>query len=127
MIPFFANIVAIAAVGFLVLRRGRDHRTGSTTSAHWLRIAGLILLGLQAAVLLLFGAGEMASGNLGGAGHLSQLAVTALLDTCLDATARGTGRPFHCRLHCLGSGHPLFRNQHLTDNLLVDALDITGM
>jgi hypothetical protein len=79
MILFLANIVAIAAVGFLVLRRGRDRRAGSIRSARWLRIAGLIPLGLQVVIFLLFGIGEMASGDLGGAGHLSQVAVTALL------------------------------------------------
>jgi len=79
MILFLANIVAIAAVGFLVLRRGRDQRAGRSRSAHWLRIAGLIPLGLQVAIFLLFGIGEMASGELGGAGHLLQVAVTALL------------------------------------------------
>jgi hypothetical protein len=79
MIIFLANIVAIAAVGFLVLRRGRDQRDGSIRSAHWLRIAGFIPLGLQVAILLLFGIGEMASGDLSGAGHLLQVAVTALL------------------------------------------------
>jgi len=79
MILFVADIVAIAAVGFLVLRRGRDQRAGSIRSAHWLRIAGLIPLGLQVAVFLLFGIGEMASGDLSGAGHLLQVAVTALL------------------------------------------------
>ena len=79
MILFLANIVAIAAVGFLVLRRGRDQRAGSIRSAHWLRIAGLIPLGLQVAILLLFGMGEMASGDPSGAGHLLQVAVTVLL------------------------------------------------
>ena len=79
MILSLANIVAIAAVGFLVLRRGRDQRAGSIRSAHWLRIAGLIPLGLQVAIFLLFGIGEMASGDPSGAGHLLQVAVTALL------------------------------------------------
>ena len=79
MILFLANIVAIAAVGFLVLRRGRDQRAGGIRSAHWLRIAGFIPLGLQVAVFLLFGIGEMMSGDLGGAGHLLQVAVTAPL------------------------------------------------
>ncbi len=58
MILFIANIVAIAAVGFLVLRRGPDQRAGSIGSAHWLRIAGLIPLGLQVAIFLLWSAGR---------------------------------------------------------------------
>jgi len=79
MIRFLANIVAIATMGLLVLRRGRDQRAGSIRPAHWLRLAGLIPLGLQVAIFLLFGIGEMASGDLSGAGHLLQVAVTALL------------------------------------------------
>ena len=75
----FANIVAIAAVGFLVWRRGRDQHAGSTRSAHWLRVAGLVPLGLQVAIFLLFGISEIASGDLGGAGHLLQAAATTLL------------------------------------------------
>ena len=59
MISLLANIVAIAVVGFLVLRRGRDRRAGSIRSAHWLRIAGLIPLGLQVAIFLLFGIGRL--------------------------------------------------------------------
>ena len=79
MILVIANIVAIAAMGFLVWRRGRDRRAGSIRPARWLRIAGLIPLGLQVAFFLLFGIGEMAGGELGGAGHLVQAAVIALL------------------------------------------------
>ena len=79
MILSLANIVAIAALGFLVLRRGRDQRVGSIRSAHWLRIAGLFPLGLQVVIFLIFGVGEMAGGDLSGAGHLLQVAVPALL------------------------------------------------
>ncbi len=79
MILFLINILAIVAVGIFVLRRGRDQRVGSIKSAHWLRIAGLVPLGLQVAIFLLFGIGEMASGDLSGAGHLLQVAVAVLL------------------------------------------------
>ena len=79
MILILANIVAIAAVGFLVLRRGRDQRAGRIRSVHWLRIAGLIPLGLQVLIYLVFGIGEMASGELGGAMHLLAGIVIALL------------------------------------------------
>jgi hypothetical protein len=78
MILFLANIVAVAAMGFFVLRRGRDQRVGSIGSAHWLRIAALIPLGLQVAIFLLFGVGEMVAGDLSGAGHLLQVVVTVL-------------------------------------------------
>jgi hypothetical protein len=76
---FIANIVAVAVVGFLVLRCGRDQRVGNIKAAHWLRIAGLIPLGLQVLIYLVFGIGEMASGELGGAMHLLEAIVIALL------------------------------------------------
>jgi len=107
MILFFANIVAIAVVGILVLRRGRDRRVESIKSARWLRIAGLVPLGLQVAISLVFGIGEMASGDLSGAAHLLQAAVITLLGVLAwmrpleggIAPAR-SGRPSHCRLPC---------------------------
>jgi len=76
---FIANIVAVAVVGFLVLRGGHDQRIGTIKAAHWLRIAGLIPLGLQVLIYLVFGIGEMASGELGGAMHLLEAIVIALL------------------------------------------------
>jgi len=79
MVFLLVNIVASAIVGFLVLRYGRDPRAGSLRRAHWLRIGGLIPLGFQVAIFLLFGVGEMASGDLSGAGHLLQVAVVAPL------------------------------------------------
>lgn len=79
MILFLINIVVIVALGFLVRRRGRDRRVGTIKSAHWLRIAGLVPLFLQVAIFLLFGIGEMASGDLSGAGHLLQVTATVLL------------------------------------------------
>ena len=78
MILFIANSVAGAAMGFLVLRRGRDRSPESIRSARWLRMAGLIPLGLQAAIFLLFGVGEMVGGDPSGAGHLLQMIVTVL-------------------------------------------------
>ncbi len=42
-------------------------------------MAALIPLGLQVAVLLLFGIGEMASGDISGAGHLLPAAAAVLL------------------------------------------------
>jgi hypothetical protein len=76
---FFFNIVAVAIVGFIVWRRGRDPRVGSIKSAHWLRIAGLIPLGLQVAILLFFGFGEMGSGDLSGVSHLLPAVAIVLL------------------------------------------------
>ena len=76
---FIANIVAVAVVGFLVLRWGHDQRVGNIKAAHWLRIASLIPLGLQVLIYLVFGIGEMASGELGSAMHLLEVIVIALL------------------------------------------------
>jgi hypothetical protein len=74
-----ANLLAIAGLGLLVFGRGRDRRVQRTRALRWLSIAGLVPLGLQVAVLLLFGVGEMASGDLSGAGHLLPAAAAGLL------------------------------------------------
>ena len=76
---FFLNLVCIGVMGFLVWHRGCDQRVGSIRSAHWLRIAAFILLGLQVAIFLVFGIGEMASGGLGGVAHLLPAAAIVLL------------------------------------------------
>jgi hypothetical protein len=79
MSVFFFNIVAIVIMGLLVWRRGRDQRVGSIKAAHWLRIAGLIPLGLEVAILLFFGFGEMGSGDLSGVSHLLPAVAIVLL------------------------------------------------
>ena len=79
MVLVFANILAIVVLGFLVLRYHGDRRVGSVRPARWLRIAGLIPLGLQVAILLLFGVGEMVGGDLSGAAHLAGVAAIVLL------------------------------------------------
>lgn len=79
MIIFFTNIVALVVLGILVLRHGRDQRIGRNKVAHWLRIAGLIPLGLQVLVSLDVGIGGMASSELGGALYLLEAIVLALL------------------------------------------------
>ena len=73
------NILAVVVVGFTALRRGRDRRVDGLGFVRGLMIAGLVPLGLQAIILTLFGFGEMASGDLSGAGHLVSLAATVLL------------------------------------------------
>ena len=78
-IGLLANLLAIAVMGVLVLRRGRERRARRPRAPRWLTIAGLVPLGLQVAILLLFGVGEMASGDLSGAGHLLPAAAAALL------------------------------------------------
>jgi hypothetical protein len=79
MTSFIISVVAIAIVGFILLRKGRDQRVRNHPTARWLMIAGLIPLGLQVAVLLLFGLGEMMSGDLSGAGHLLPVVTTLVL------------------------------------------------
>ena len=73
------SIVSIVVVGFIALRSGGDRRLKGIAWAQGAMIAGLIPLGLQVLVLALFGFGEMASGDLSGAGHLVPLAATVLL------------------------------------------------
>ena len=74
-----ANILAVVVVGFLVLRYGRDRHAGHGKAVRWLRIAGLNPLSFQILVYLIFGIGEMASGEMGGAMHLLEAIVVVLL------------------------------------------------
>ena len=78
-IAILLTIVSVVVVGFIVLRFGGDRRLKGIGWVEGLMIAGLIPLGLQVLVLALFGFGEMASGDLSGAGHLVPLAATVLL------------------------------------------------
>lgn len=73
------NVALIAILGFLVRRSGRDRRVEGVAAARWLRIAGLVALAVPVAILLLFGIGEVAGGDLSGAMHLVELAVTVLV------------------------------------------------
>jgi len=87
------NIIAIVVVGVVAVLRGRDQRVAALQITSdllrvpigkigWVRgllIVGLIPLGLQAFIFLLFGAAEIAKGDLSGAGHLVSLAATVLL------------------------------------------------
>lgn len=79
MSVFFFNIVAILIMGILIWRLGRDQRVGSIKAAHWLRIAGLVPLAAEVAILLLFGFGEMGSGDLSGVSHLLPAVAIVLL------------------------------------------------
>ena len=79
MASFIIGVFAIVIVGFILLRKGRDQRVRNHLTARWLMVAGFILLGLQVGVFLLFGFGEMASGDFSGAGHLLPAVSTLLL------------------------------------------------
>jgi hypothetical protein len=72
-------LVSIIVVGFVALRSGGDARLKGLRWVRGAMIAALIPLGLQVLVLAMFGFGEMASGDLSGAGHLLPLAATLLL------------------------------------------------
>jgi hypothetical protein len=76
MTSLIANGAAVLVLGILVLVRGRDHLAGG--QGRGLRIAALVPLGVQVAFFLLFAIGEMASGDLSGAGHLIQVIGAAL-------------------------------------------------
>jgi hypothetical protein len=78
MSQILVSLISIAVVGFIVLRSGRDTRVEGIAWVRGTMIAALIPLGLQAAVLALFGLGEMLSGDLSGAGHLLSLLTTVL-------------------------------------------------
>lgn len=79
MTSIFVNILAIAIVGFVLIRKGQEQRVWDQPTASRLMIVGLIPLGLQIAIFLLFGLGEMASGELSGAGHLLPAVATLVL------------------------------------------------
>jgi len=72
------SLISIAVVGIIVLRSGRDTRVEGIAWVRGTMIAALIPLGLQAAVLALFGLGEILAGDLSGAGHLISLLTTLL-------------------------------------------------
>ena len=74
-----ASIVLIALVGAVTLRVGLDRRAHDSGWCPAAMGVGLIPLGIQIAVLGLFGFGEMASGDLSGSGHLISLAISLLL------------------------------------------------
>jgi len=78
MSQILVSLISIAVVGFIVLRSGRDTRVEGIAWVRGTMIAALIPLGLQAAVLALFGLGEMLAGDLSGAGHLLSLVATVL-------------------------------------------------
>ncbi len=79
MTSFIIGVLAIAIVGFILTRKGRDQRVRNHQTARWLMIAGVIPLVLQVAVFLVFGIGEMASGDISGAGHLLPVVTNILL------------------------------------------------
>ena len=78
MFQFLTSLIPLAILAVVVWRHGRDPQAGATPSARRLRLAGLIPLAAQLAVYLLFGFGEMLSGDLSGAAHLLPAAVTVL-------------------------------------------------
>jgi len=76
MIGFPLSILSIVVVGLQAVRFGGDQRGRRSGWIQAVKRVGLLPLGLQALALVLFGFGEMVSGDLSGAGHLLQLAVS---------------------------------------------------
>jgi len=66
MVAALLSLVAIVAVGLVLVLRGPATYAGKSRTARWLAVAALVPLGLQVAVYLLFGIGEMASGDWSG-------------------------------------------------------------
>jgi len=79
MITLIAYFLAVIVLGLIVWQRGRDVRVGETRVGRTLLIAGLIFMGLQAALHLFFAIGEMAGGDMSGAGHLVPVIAIVLL------------------------------------------------
>lgn len=79
MVAALVSIVAILALGLLLVLRGPATYVGKSRTARRLAIAALVPLGLQVAVYLIFGIGEMASGDWSGAGHLVPAIATGVL------------------------------------------------
>ncbi len=79
MIILWGDIVTVAVLGFIVLRKGRDETIGRSRLANWLVIAGLLALSLQVVIHLISTVGELTNGGLSGARHLLPAVVTAML------------------------------------------------
>jgi hypothetical protein len=79
MITLIAYFLAVIVLGFIVWQRGRDEHVGETQVGRRLLIVGLIFIGLQAVVHLVFATGEVAGGDISGLGHLVPVITTGLL------------------------------------------------
>ncbi len=79
MIVLWGDIVTVALLGLIVLRKGRDRFIGRSRLANWLMIVGLVALGLQGTINLIFVMGEVTNGGMGDATHLVSVAVTVIL------------------------------------------------
>ena len=69
------STVSMLIVAVIVFRLGPDRQIATVRRARILRWAALIPLVLQGLFFLAFGVGEMAGGDLSGAGHLIQVAM----------------------------------------------------
>lgn len=79
MLNFGLSSISVIVVGLIFLRFHADEHGKDVGWIRGLKVAALIPLVLQSLILALFGFGEMASGDLSGAGHLAPLALTILL------------------------------------------------
>lgn len=76
---FLVELVGLVMLAFVRWRRGPEPRVSAVRSARWLRLAALIVLGLQGLLFVVFAAGEIVGGDWSGAGHLLQLAPVVAL------------------------------------------------
>ncbi|MBK8902447.1 MAG: hypothetical protein IPM53_14770 [Anaerolineaceae bacterium] len=79
MIPLMAYFLAVVVLGILVWQRGHEVHTWETRAGRTWLIAGLVLVGLHAVFHLVFAIGEMAGGDMSGAGHLGPVIAMVLL------------------------------------------------
>ena len=98
MITSLLNLLSIIILGSIVLRLGRVERAMIIRAARWLMIAGLAPLGFLFVLYMCFGISEMASGEAGGAMHVVQAVVIALMGVLAWL------RPFEAGIVFLASG-----------------------
>lgn len=79
MITVIGYFLAVIIVGLIALRKGADESVRRNNSLRWLLIAGYLLLGVQVAIYLAFGIGEMVGGEMSGAGHFVPVIAIAIL------------------------------------------------
>ena len=73
------ELVAVIVLGFLLWKQGADRTIAQNRQAHILALVGLVIIGLNAALYLLFAVGETVSGDISGLAHMLPFALAALL------------------------------------------------
>ena len=73
------ELAAVIVLGFLLWKQGADRTIAQNRRARILALVGLVIIGLNAALYLLFAIGESVSGDISGLAHLVPFALAALL------------------------------------------------